>query len=265
VTVPDPSPWTAERLAEDLLEAEATRTARTSVVAEWPELDIDTAYEVQDLALQRRLARGERLIGVKLGVTSRAKQQQVGVDSPNVAWLTSAMRLPAGEPLVVDEHIHPRAEPEIAFVLGRRLHGPGVGPEEALAAVQSVVGAIELIDSRFAGYSFTAVDATADNASSGRFVLGSVPVSPESLDLWLEGVVLEQDGEIVDTATGAAVYGHPAEALAFAANQLAERGLALEPGWLVLTGGMTDALPLTPGTSVSAQFTHLGSVTVRAV
>ncbi|MCM3555753.1 fumarylacetoacetate hydrolase family protein [Janibacter melonis] len=259
------TPWTAERLAEDLLDAEATRTARTSVQADWPELDLDTAYEVQDLALQRRLARGERLVGVKLGVTSRAKQQQVGVDSPNVAWLTSTMRLPAGEPLVVAEQIHPRAEPEIAFVLGRRLEGPGVGPEEALAAVDSVLGAVELIDSRFAGYSFTAVDATADNASSGRFVLGSVPVPPGSLDLMLEAVVLERDGEVVDTATGAAVYGHPAEALAFAANQLAERGLALEAGWVVLTGGMTDALPLAPGTSVSAQFTHLGVVTVRAV
>lgn len=256
--------WTPQRLADDLLEAETSRTARTSVQEQWPELDLDTAYEVQDRALARRLERGERLVGVKLGVTSRAKQQQVGVDSPNVAWLTSAMRLPAGEPLRVDQHIHPRAEPEIAFVLGRRLEGPGVGPEEALAAVDSVLAAVEIIDSRFAGYSFTAVDATADNASSGRFVIGSRPVSPGSVDLALEAVVLEQEGEVVATATGAAVYGHPAEALAFAANQLAARGKALEAGWLVLTGGMTDATPLSPGTSVSAQFTHLGSVTLRA-
>lgn len=259
------SDWSAQRLAEELLAAADSRTSRASVAAEWPGLDLATAYEAQDLALGARTARGERLIGVKLGVTSRAKQQQVGIDAPNVAWLTDAMRLPAGEPVVIDALIQPRAEPEIAVVLGRDLAGPGVGPEEALAAVASVHMAIEIIDSRFGGYQFTAMDATADNASSGRFVLGPVAMPAAALDLSLEACLLERDGDVVDSATGAAVYGHPAEALAFAANTLAERGHALRAGWVVLTGGMTDAIPLTPGLSVSAQFTHLGTVSIRAV
>lgn len=256
--------WDPQRVADELLRAADTRTARGPISAEWDGLDLTSAYAAQDLALQARVARGERVVGVKLGVTSRAKQQQVGVDSPNVAWLTDAMALPAGEPLPTGELIHPRAEPEIAFVLGRALRGTSVGPMEALAAVDRVVGAIEVIDSRFSGYQFTATDATADNASSGRFVLGSKAVTPEGLDLALEGCLLEVNGEVVDSATGAAVYGNPAEALAFAARTLARRGLALEAGWIVLTGGMTDAVPLSPGTSVSAQFSHLGAVSVSA-
>lgn len=258
------NPWNAERLAAELLAAADTATARTSVEAEWPELDLTTAYQAQDAALAMRIERGERLIGIKLGVTSRAKQRQVNIDTPNVAWLTDAMRLPAGEPVVVDEYIHPRAEPEIAFLLGRDLAGPGVGPESAMAAVESVWAAIEIIDSRFAGYQFTMNDVTADNASSGRFVMGSVPASPMNLDLALEAVLVESGGEVIDSATGAAVYGHPAEALAFAANLMGERGHTLKAGWLVLTGGMTDAVPLRPGMSVSTQFSSLGSVTVRA-
>jgi len=172
------------------------------------------------------------------------------------------MVLPAGEPVPQDRMIHPRVEPEIAFVLGSRLEGPGVTATEALAAVKHVVGAIEVIDSRFSGYKFTMMDAIADNNSSGYYVSGPVSVAPEQLDLSLEAVLLEVDGEIVDSATGAAVHGHPAEALAFAANTLGERGLALEPGWVVLTGGMTDAVPVRPGARLASHFTSLGSISL---
>lgn len=205
---------------------------------------------------------GERVTGVKLGVTSKAKQRQVGVDSPSTAWLTDAMILPIGEPVPREKMIHARAEPEIAFVMGRRLEGPGVSAATALAAVDHVVGAIEIIDSRFSGYKFSMMDAVADNNSSGRYVTGPISVRPDSLDLGLEACLLEVDGEIVDSATGAAVHGHPAEALAFAANTLAERGLAIEPGWVILTGGMTDAVPVRPGARIAAHFTHLGTVNV---
>ncbi|NLG22267.1 MAG: 4-oxalocrotonate decarboxylase [Actinomycetales bacterium] len=256
------SSWSVERAARVLLDAEQDVEAQTSIVAEWDELDLRTAYQVQDAALELRKERGEVVVGVKLGVTSKAKQQQVGVDSPSTAWLTDVMVLPAGEPVPQDRMIHPRVEPEIAFVLGSRLEGPGVTATEALAAVKHVVGAIEVIDSRFSGYKFTMMDAIADNNSSGYYVSGPVSVAPEQLDLSLEAVLLEVDGEIVDSATGAAVHGHPAEALAFAANTLGERGLALEPGWVVLTGGMTDAVPVRPGARLAAHFTSLGSISL---
>jgi len=243
-----------------LLEAEESRTDRGPITDEWPELDLETAYAVQDETLRRRLDRGERLIGVKLGLTSRAKQQRMNIASPLTAWLTDAMVLPAGDPVPQDRLIHPRAEPEIVFVMRDRLTGPGVTAATALAAVATVCAGIEIIDSRYRDFTFTLPDVVADNASSGFFVTGPVARSPAELDLTLEACLVEADGQIVDSATGAAVQGHPAEALALAANDLGRRGLAIEPGWIVLTGGMTDAVFVTPGSALAAHFTHLGSI-----
>jgi 2-oxo-3-hexenedioate decarboxylase len=252
--------WTVDRAASVLLGAEAARTDRAPITDEWPDLDVATAYAVQDETLRRRLARGERLVGVKLGLTSRAKQQRMRISSPLVAWLTDAMVLPADAPVPRDRLIHPRAEPEIVFLIGTRLAGPGVTAATALAAVSAVYGGIEIIDSRYRDFRFTLPDVVADNASSGCFVTGPVPALPDSLDLGLEACLLELNGQVVDSATGAAVQGHPAEALALAANDLGRRGLAIEPGWIVLTGGMTDAVAIPPGTVLAAHFTHLGSL-----
>ncbi|GGN58703.1 4-oxalocrotonate decarboxylase [Streptomyces albiflavescens] len=252
--------WDLVRAARALLEAEDTRTDRGPITDEWPDLDLDTAYAVQDETLQRRLNRGEHIVGIKLGLTSRAKQQRMGIDVPLTAWLTDAMLLPADAPVPQDQLIHPRAEPEIVFVMKDRLAGPGVTAATALAAVGSVHGGIEVIDSRYRDFRFTLPDVVADNSSSGRFVTGPVGLPPEKLDLAMEACLVEVDGQVADSATGAAVQGHPAEALALAANELGRRGLAIEPGWLVLTGGMTDAVPVPPGTTVAVHFTHLGSL-----
>lgn len=252
--------WTVGRAAEVLLSAEATRTERGPVTQEWPDLDLDTAYRVQDELLSRKTNAGERVIGIKLGLTSRAKQQRMSIDSPLTAWLTDAMTLPAGDSVPIGELIHPRAEPEIVFVLAKPLCGPGVTAAAAMAAVGAVYGGVEIIDSRYADFKFTLPDVVADNASAARFVLGPVHRRPEALDLSLEAALVEVDGQVVDSATGAAVQGHPAEALALAANSLGRRGLGLEAGWIVLTGGMTDAVPIQPDTAVTLHFTSLGSI-----
>ncbi len=252
--------WDIQRAATALLEAEGTRTERSPISDDWPDLDLVTAYRVQDETLQRRLDRGEKLVGVKLGLTSRAKQLRMGISSPLVAWLTDAMMLPVGAPLPRELLIHPRAEPEIVFVMAERLTGPGVTAPQALRAVGQVYAGIEIIDSRYRDFRFTLPDVVADNASSGVFVTRTVGMAADSLDLAEEECRLEVDGQVVDRATGAAVQGHPAEALALAANVLAERGLAIEPGWIVLTGGMTDAVPVPPETHVAVHFTHLGSL-----
>ena len=243
--------WDVESVATELLACEAERRDRTKFTDEWPELDVATGYEIQDLTLQRRLDRGEKVVGIKLGLTSRAKQQRMGVDTPFVAWLTDAMVLPAGDPVPQDQLIHPRIEPELVFVMGERLEGPGVTAAQAMAAVDHVLGGAEVIDSRYRDFKFAAGDVIADNASSGAFVTGPVALPPSELDLSLEAVLVEVDGQVVDSATGAAVQGHPGEALALAANDLATRGHAIEPGWIVLTGGMTDAHFATPGSSIS--------------
>jgi 2-oxo-3-hexenedioate decarboxylase len=172
------------------------------------------------------------------------------------------MVIPGGEPLVAHELIHPRVEPEIVFVMRHRLQGPGVTAATALAAVGSVHAGLEVIDSRFADFSFALPDVVADNASSAKFVVNPLGIAPSELDLWLEAAVLARNGEVVDSATGAAVQGHPGEALALAANDLASRGEAIEAGSIVLTGGMTDAVAVEPGDEIVVRFTHLGSITL---
>ena len=249
-------------MAAELLRCEDERIERPPFTDEWPDLDLDTGYRIQDLNLQARLDRGETLIGVKLGLTSRAKQERMGVHFPFVAWLTDAMVLPAGDPVPQSRLIHPRVEPEIVFVMGERLEGPGVTCARAMEAVAGVWGGAEVIDSRYQDFRFRAGDVSADNASSAAFVTASVERLPGDLDLTLEEVLVEVDGEVVDSATGAAVQGHPGEALALAANDLARRGHAIEAGWIVLTGGMTDAVFAPPGSSIALHFTHLGSVRI---
>jgi 2-oxo-3-hexenedioate decarboxylase len=254
------SAWSVDRAATELLDREATHRDGGRITTEWPELDLATAYQIQDAWLRKKVSGGETLVGVKLGLTSRAKQLRMGITSPLTAWLTDAMMLPAGEPLQLDTLIHPRVEPEIVFVMANRLAGPGVNVGTALAAVGSVHAGFEVIDSRYTDFSFALPDVVADNASSSRFVVAGNAISPVGLDLALEACLLSVDGEVVDTATGAAVQGHPAEALALAANALAARGLVIEAGWVVLTGGLTDAVFIKPGQEISAEFTHLGSL-----
>ncbi|CAN5819067.1 fumarylacetoacetate hydrolase family protein [soil metagenome] len=257
------STWSVDRAATELLDAQDTPAARGPLSDDWQDLDLRTAYAIQDETLCRRVERGEHVVGIKLGLTSRAKQQRMGISSPLVAWLTDAMTLPAGAPVPGDELIHPRAEPELVFVMKERLAGPGVTALRAMSAVGRVHAGIEIIDSRYRDFRFTLPDVVADNASSARYSTGSIGLAPEQLDLALEACLVEVDGVIVDSATGSAVQGHPAEALALAANTLAERGLAIEPGWIVFTGGMTDAVPVGPGTAVRVHFSHLGSLVVH--
>lgn len=252
--------WSVDRAATELLAAEDGRFDRDPITDAWDGLNVSTAYLIQDETLRRRQARGEKLVGVKLGLTSRAKQRRMNIDSPLVAWLTDAMILPAGEAIPQNSLIHPRVEPEIVFVMKSRLAGPGVTAAQALTAVAAVYAGVEVIDSRYRAFRFTLADVIADNASSGAFVLGPVARGPFDIDLALEAVLVEADGKVVDSATGAAVQNHPAEALALAANDLGRRGKAIEPGQIVLTGGMTDALPAGPGTRTAFHFTTLGSI-----
>jgi 2-oxo-3-hexenedioate decarboxylase len=250
-----------DHLADLLMAAEDDRRDRAPLTDDWPELDLAGAYAIQDETLRRRLARGERITGVKVGLTSEKKQQQMKVSSPLTAWLTDAMAL-RGTVLPAERLIHPRVEPEIVFEMATRLAGPNVTQSDALAAVGRVRCGFEVIDSRYADFRFTLPDVLADNASSALFVLGSVECSPDALDLAAERCVLRVDDDTVTEGSGADVLGHPAAALAHAANTLAERGHVIEPGWIVLTGGMTDAVAARAGARITAEFTNLGSLTL---
>ncbi len=250
--------------AEYLLGAEAAAEAVAPITDTEPGLTVEDAYLIQDEIISQKLAGGERIVGAKLGLTSRAKQESMGVHEPLYAWLTDRMLVPLEAPLGLGPLIHPRAEPEIVFVLERDLAGPGVSAQVVLDATAAVCCGLEIIDSRYADFRFTLADVIADNASSARFILGSRRVAPD-FDLALEGCLLEVDQEIVATAAGAAVLGHPAEAVAHLANALGVQGRGLEAGWVVLSGGLTEAQPLAPGRHVNAQFARLGRVGVRAI
>src|SRR3954471_6963469 len=241
-------------------------TARTSITAipqlsdATPDLDLETGYAVQRLL---REGRGE-LVGWKLGVTSRAKQQQVGVDSPIYGFLAGDHVLEVGEPLATAAHINPRCEPEIVFVMGGDLAGTHVTATEVLAATAGVAVGIEVLDSRYTDYRFTMPDVVADNASAGRYVVGAT-VTVDGVDLRLVGVVLEHNGEVVATASGAASLGHPAAAVAWLVRSLAAENEGLRAGDIVLSGGLTAAVPVKPGDVVTATADRLGSVELGCV
>lgn len=252
-----------DRIAEyvdRLWDAGLTAAAIDPLTAGDPELSVDDAYTVQEALLDRRLANGERIVGAKLGLTSKAKQITMGVHQPVFGWLTDAMLL---DDAAVDctTLIHPRVEPEIALILATALEGPRVTPADVLAATGSFAGAVEVIDSRFHGYSFRLPDVVADNTSAARFALGSPRQLTPEIDLRLLGCVLESDGSVVSAAAGAAVANGPLRAVALLVEHLATRGRRLEAGWVVMTGGLTDAVPLA-GHVVSAGFDGLGRVTI---
>jgi len=250
-----------DELATRLADAERERRAIPQLVADHPDLDVQTAYAVQRIGFQRRLDGGDRVLGYKLGLTSRAKQEAMGVSDPLSGRLATSMLMAEEEPLAVDGLIHPRAEPELVFLLGEDLEGPGVSVARVLSATEGILPGLEILDSRYEDFKFTLPDVVADNASAAKVLVGGRLVSPDRFDSRLEGMVLRAGGDVVATAAGAAVSSHPAAAVAWLVNSLGR----VEAGSLVFSGGLTAPVPLRPGTTVTAEYTHLGSITVRAV
>ena len=250
----------ADEIAARLAKARADRTPIGSLSAEIDGFSLDAAYEVQRMA---RLQAGS-LAGWKLGVTSRAKQAQVGMHEPVRGYLAADDALDLGEPLIVAQHIQPRVEPEIVFIMGADLSGPSVASSAVLAATASVAVGFEVLDSRYTDYKFTMPDVVADNTSASRYLVGSA-VPAAGLDLRLLGVVLEYNGEVVATAAGAAALGHPAAAVAWLVRSLASENEGLRAGDIVLSGGLTAAVPVRAGDVVTATADRLGSIELGCV
>ena len=252
----------AREIASRLVEAEAARKEIQQFTDLDPDLDVETAYAAQWEFVQAKLGAGEQLAGAKLGLTSRAKQEAMGLAEPLYGWITSGMIVDYGGPVDRSSLIHPRVEPEIAFLLGRDVAAPAT-VTSVLAATELVFAAIDILDSRYRDFRFALPDVVADNASAGGVVLGPQARRPaELVDLRLLGCVFRTGGEVAATAAGAATMGHPAAAVAWLANRLGARGQCLRRGQLVLSGGLTAPVPLEPGTAVTAEFDGLGSVEV---
>ena len=247
-------------LAKHLREAARAGSLVPRLTDDHPDLTLEQGFEIQLALRELHLAEGARLVGAKLGLTSRAKQAQMGLSAPVHGFLTDAMRLDVGEPLVVASLGQPRVEPEVAFVMGRNLSGPAVTATEVLAATEAVCPALEILDSRYPDYNFTLADVVADNTSAARFVLGATLTPPAGVDLRLVGCVFERNGAVAGTAAGAASLGHPAAAVAALVRELAARGDGLSAGDVVLSGGLTEAVPVASGDVVAARFDRLGSV-----
>lgn len=217
----------------------------------------DEAYAVQAALVARRLARGAHRIGMKMGFTSRAKMQQMGLSELIWGRLTSDMVCEEGGPLPADRFIHPRVEPEVCFLLRKPLEG-AVTPLQALDAVEAVAPALEVIDSRYRDFRFSLADVIADNASSAGVVIG--PWHRADTDVANLGIVLAVDGRTAQVGTTAAILGHPLRSLVAAARLVAAAGERLEAGSLVMAGGATAAIELRPGASVTAEFQRLGRI-----
>ncbi|GAB2733485.1 fumarylacetoacetate hydrolase family protein [Melaminivora jejuensis] len=257
------SPATIAQLAEHLENCQLQVRDTPKITDDHPDMDWDDAYAIQDTILQRKLARGARVVGLKAGLTSHAKMRQMGVTDPVFGFLVDDYSVAEGSEVATRELIHPKVEPEIAFVLKTALKGPGCHIGTVLAATDFVMPGIEVIDSRYRDFKFDLKSVVADNTSAARFVVGGQPQRPDAVDLRTVGLVLEKNGAPVALGAGAAVLGHPAAAVAALANHLGRRGQEIPAGSLILSGGVTEAVAVAAGDSVTLRVQGMGSVSLR--
>jgi len=253
---------TIERLAEHLEQAELEAKDVVKITDNYPEMTQADAYAIQDQIRFRKESRGHRTVGLKAGLTSRAKMTQMGVNSPVFGFLSDYFAVPAGGEIRVSELIHPKIEPEIAFVLKRPLKGPGCHIGTVLAATDFVVPAFEIIDSRYRDFKFDLTSVIADNCSSARFVVGEQMSSAKHRDLRTAGCVMQKNGAVVALGAGAAVLGHPASAIAMMANTQREE---IPAGSVLLSGAITEAVAATRGDSFTLRIQDMGTISIRFV
>ena len=253
------------RLCERVEGAQTRAYAIQKLTDEYPGMTIADGYAVQNELRRRFIAQGHKQVGWKIGLTSKAKMQQMGVSVPSIGFLTDRMARPESSAISTSDLVHPRVECEVAFVMKKTLAGTGCTRQDVLDATDYVLPAVEIIDSRFSGFKFDLASVIADNGSSARFVGGGRARYVDELDLRTLGVVMEKNGEIVGMGASAAVLGHPADAIAMLVNILAELGEDLPAGSFVMSGGITEAVAVKAGDSVTARFQELGSVSMRFV
>ena len=253
-----------EALGDELFAALRGRTTVAPLTEREPAITVDDAYHISLRMVARRQAEGERIIGKKIGVTSKAVQNMLGVHQPDFGYLTDAMLYADGEEMPISTIlIQPRAEGEIAFVLKRDLLGPGITNAEVLRATECVMPCFEIVDSRIRDWKISIQDTVADNASCGLFTLGSQAVDPRRVDLTTCGMVVELNGEVISTGAGAAALGSPVNAVAWLANTLGRFGIPLKAGEVILSGSLVPLQPVRAGDAMRVAIGGIGSAAVR--
>ncbi len=252
-------------IAKELYDAELGAYVVDKISTRFPDMVLSDAYAVQLETLAMRKAAGERLIGLKIGLTSRAMQKAIGIDTPDYGCLTDKMLLPEGTPCKMKELIQPKVEGEVAFFLKKGLKGPGLTVADVYNAVDYVAPAIEIVDSRIRDWDIGLLDTVSDNGSSARLVIGSAVTPLRDVDMRLTGMTLEKNGELISSGTTAEVWGNPAAAVAWLANELSKFGMDMAAGQIVLSGAVTAAPAAKAGDCFLVSFGGMGSVGVKFV
>lgn len=250
-------------LADKLFEAEYGRRSIEPLSDAYPDLTLDDAYRIQQLNIERRIAGGDRIVGHKIGLTGKPMQVKFGVNEPDYGHLLESMYHDEQEPLDLAELIDPQVEVEPAFILGKDLAGPGLTIDDVMAATDHVVVCFEVIDSRITNWRIKLPDTVADNGSSARFTLGKEKMSLDGLALDNLDTVLEVDGEIVETGNTGAILGHPANGIAWLGNKIAEFGIILEAGHVVLPGTCIRSFRIAGHRQARGRIAGLGEVTLN--
>jgi 2-oxo-hept-3-ene-1,7-dioate hydratase len=252
------------KAADTLMAAEHERKQTTQLSTTWPSIGFDDAYAISSLVTRRKIAAGAKLIGYKVGLTSKAMQRSSKIDEPDYGHLLDSMLIPDGAKVRHENYCVPRVEVELAFVLGKPLKGPGLTLLDALRATDYVVPALEIVDARIQDPR-KIYDTISDNGAAAGIVIGGRPVGPMDVDLRWVGGIMYKNSEIEETGLAAGVLGHPAMGVVWLANKLGEHGITMQPGHIVLAGSFTRVVFAQKGDTLHGDFGQLGGVAVQFI
>ncbi|MBP0727217.1 fumarylacetoacetate hydrolase family protein [Bacillus sp. RG28] len=248
-----------QKIADELSWHQKNVLELEKITQRYKGLSLEDAYEIQRLNIEKDCQIGDRLIGWKMGLTSIAKQESVGVDQPIYGRLLESMVIE--EPILhVEKLIHPRVEPEIAFLFNKRLEGKDITEQDVWEATEFIMPALEVIDSRYKDFSFNLIDVVADNASSAKIFVSKKNYPPNQYNLDQIEVVMKLNGQIVQKGNGSAVMGNPVRSVMKLVQMLHNTGHCIEPGMVVLTGGITEAIHVQIGDVITVEYDKLGTL-----
>lgn len=252
-------------IAQELIKAEDERSP-IDPISERFDLTTEEAYKIQLKKIELKKQRGERVIGKKIGLTSKRMQKALGVRQPDYGHITDRMIIGENSPIRLSELIQPKIEAELAFILKKEPKGPAITVADVLSATEGVIPTFEVIDSRIKNWKIKIQDTIADNASIGRVILGGPLKDARGLDLRTVGVIVRKNGEIIQTATGASVLGNPVNSVAWLANKLSEYGISLKAGEIILAGSLISSIDIKEGDIIQAEFGDgLGTITAHVL
>jgi 2-oxo-hept-3-ene-1,7-dioate hydratase len=250
------------KAVEILMQAQKDRKQAPPLSVTFPHIEIEDSYAISAEVMQRKVAAGRKLIGHKVGLTSKAMQRSSMIDEPDYGYILDDQMIGDGAKVKHADYCKPRVEVELAFVIGKRLTGPGIGLADVLRATEYVIPAIEIVDARIADPR-KITDTVADNGAAAGIALGGRPVGPLDVDLRFVGGIMYRNSEIEETGLAAGVLGHPALGVAWLANKLGQNGIALEPGHIVLAGSFTRVVFAQKGDTIHADYGPLGGIAIQ--